>query len=302
MGKNNIRLTTEEFIIRAIKIHRYKYDYSKVSYINQKTKVDIICKIHGIFSILPNNHIGKYNKMGCPKCSTRSKSDFKEFVELGKKTHKKYIYPINIFTDKKTKMEIICPIHGIFKQTFQKHINKKQGCPKCSRNVKLTNDEFIERCNIKHNYKYKYSLLKYISAHKKIEIICPKHGIFKQNANSHLRGGGCPKCKNSRGENLLIEYFIKLKIKYIRNKTFDGCVNKSKLFFDFYLPDYNCCVEYDGAQHFKIVERFGGLLAFLENKKRDNIKNVFCEKNNIKLIRFNYKQKNSEIFDYIKNL
>lgn len=89
-----------------------------------------------------------------------------------------------------------------------------------------------------------------------------------------------------------------MKINFIFQKSFEDLFNpitNKKLFFDFYLPDYNICIEYDGQQHFNPI-CFGGkkykdlsIKTFENTIKRDSIKNIFCEKNNIKLLRISYK-------------
>jgi len=66
---------------------------------------------------------------------------------------------------------------------------------------------------------------------------------------------------------------------------FDGCININKLPFDFYLPEKNICIEYDGEQHFRNI--FSDK-SFKETKINDNIKDEFCIKNNIFLIRIPY--------------
>jgi very-short-patch-repair endonuclease len=81
----------------------------------------------------------------------------------------------------------------------------------------------------------------------------------------------------------------KLNIQFIQQYKFDDCKINYRLLFDFYLPQYNCCIEYDGRQHYEIVERFGGLEGFISTKIRDTYKNWYCEKNNIKIIRISYK-------------
>lgn len=92
----------------------------------------------------------------------------------------------------------------------------------------------------------------------------------------------------SYGEFLIADFFDKNEIKYIYNKSLKDCISSSKLRFDFYLPDFNVCIEFDGMQHFMPVDMFGGEEEFKKLKVRDEIKNKWCELNNIKLVRFNY--------------
>lgn len=98
-------------------------------------------------------------------------------------------------------------------------------------------------------------------------------------------------CLLSSGEKKIQFILQKEQITFEVQKMFDGCVNpktEAKLRFDFYLPDYNCCIEYDGEQHFRPVEYFGGQKAFEAAQYRDILKNKFCENNDIKLIRIPY--------------
>ena len=78
------------------------------------------------------------------------------------------------------------------------------------------------------------------------------------------------------------------KFQDLTGQKFDGCVYKRSLFFDFYIPLLNLCIELDGGQHDFAVDFFGGEEALLEIKKRDAIKTKYCEDNNINLIRISY--------------
>ena len=79
-----------------------------------------------------------------------------------------------------------------------------------------------------------------------------------------------------------------LNIKFEREYKFEDCRNKNLLPFDFYLLDYNSCIEFDGSQHFKLNEFFGGAEGFKKIVKNDQIKNEYCKNNNIRLIRIRY--------------
>lgn len=195
---------TKIFIDKAINKHGDKYDYSKVKYINSKSKVTIICKIHGEFEQKPSGHLYGY---GCIKCgldflSNKFKDTLDEFIEKAKNAHGEiYDYSLVEYINSQTKIKIICKIHGIFEQKPNSHINGRN-CPECSnlivRNKKKTTDEFINEANILHNYIYDYSQIVYKDAHTKIKIICKEHGIFEQAGNDHLKGHGCPKCANNQ--------------------------------------------------------------------------------------------------------
>lgn len=107
----------------------------------------------------------------------------------------------------------------------------------------------------------------------------------------NLRTGKTMSCgclKISKGEDKIKNILFSLDINFIQQKTFSNLKYKSNLKFDFFLPDYNCCIEYQGKQHYKSIEYFGGEKEFKENQIRDNIKREWCKENNIKLIEIPY--------------
>ena len=137
----------------------------------------------------------------------------------------------------------------------------------------------------KHGDKYNYSKVIYNNNKTKVVISCPRHGDFKQAPNNHITNKqGCPICKESKGEIQVRKYLTENNIKFMTQYKFSNCRYKNPLPFDFYLPNYNICIEYNGMQHFKPVKIFGGVKAFKQQKIRDGIKSNYCLVNNIKLI------------------
>ena len=209
------RLTTEEFIEKSKQIHNDKYNYSKVEYINNHTKVCIICPEHGEFEQLPLNHLkGK----GCSKCSGNDKLSLEEFVKRARQVHcDKYDYSKVDYKNADTKVCIICPEHGEFYQTPYKHVNSEQGCPFCSGRIDSTK-MFINKANSVHNNKYDYSKTNYTRGKDKVIITCTVNGDFEQTAREHLNGNGCPKCG---GTNKLAEEYIIEKCKEVHGNKYD---------------------------------------------------------------------------------
>ena len=107
---------------------------------------------------------------------------------------------------------------------------------------------------------------------------------------SLLQGVGCPVCNQSKGEFIIKTFLESNNFIYKPQYVFDECRYKNPLHFDFYLPNYNTCVEYDGVQHFKPVEHFGGEERLKYTIENDKIKNKFCKENKIKMIRIPYTQ------------
>lgn len=181
-----------EFISKANAVHGGKYDYEKVEYLNNHTKVIIRCPNHGYFEQIPNSHL---NGRGCPICSGNVRLTDKAFIKRAIAVHgDKYDYSKVAYSSGKSRITIICPVHGSFEQLPEVHL-KGNGCRKCSARLKLSTELFIEKSRNIHGDKYDYSLARYTGNSSKVKIICPDHGLFEQQAKSHMtRGSGCIYC------------------------------------------------------------------------------------------------------------
>lgn len=169
------------------------FDYSKINYINNYTKIEIICKEHGTFVIRPTELLEGY---GCRKCKIIKikKENLKKYIERSNTIHNnKYDYSKVIFNTITDKVTIICPIHGEFRQTLHEHTNES-GCPKCAHNY--NNKNWIDLFNQKHKNKYSYENFIYEKSNIKVKVNCSIHGEFKLLTSTHLKGVGCPDCAN----------------------------------------------------------------------------------------------------------
>jgi hypothetical protein len=193
---------TSDFIRLAKAVHHNRYDYSKVEYVNNRTKVCIICPEHGEFYQKPSNHL---RGNGCPKCANYNRGSKKrlskdDFIKKANEVHRnKYDYSKVEYTNSSTKVCIICKEHGEFWQLPMNHLNG-QGCPKCSGH-NLTKDEVIEQFRIVHGSKYDYSKFELTKMNDKSCIICPEHGEFWQSPTKHIIGQGCPECGKTKNKN-----------------------------------------------------------------------------------------------------
>ena len=313
--KDSQRFTTDDFIKRAKEVHGDYYDYSNVNYINSGTKVQIVCPIHGVFQMAPRKHVN--TKQGCPECGKIKigdtfRSNTLDFIKKSREEHgDKYDYSLVDYKKNNIPVKIICPIHGEFEQIPQNHL-AGSGCPDCSKESVLQsrtydNDDFIRKSKEIHGEKYDYSLVDYTVSTDSVDIICPKHGVFSQQAGSHMRGAGCPNCQESKGESYISNILTDFGIHFIRQHKFKDCKgDKGKKYcrrlpFDFYLPQYNTMIEYDGRQHFEPISKFGGIEGFNKLRRNDEIKNEYCNRNNIKLIRIPYTMSKDVVPQYIKN-
>jgi len=189
--KTSLLKDKNHFFKKAKERHGNKFDYSKVNYIDTKTPVEIVCPKHGSFWQKPSEHV----YYGCAKCAVENRNlTTDEFIEKARQVHgDKYDYSKTEYVDYRTKVEIVCPIHGSFWQKPMEHMY--HGCRHCSYSKRiLTTDEFIEKARQVHGDKYDYSRASYTHSKDLIEIICPDHGLFLQRPNDHLNGAGCSDC------------------------------------------------------------------------------------------------------------
>lgn len=272
------KLTTEEFIERAKKVHGDKYDYSKVEYVNNSTNVCIICHEHGEFWQTPANHLrGK----GCIKCSylIRSKKNtynLEKFISKAKKIHGgKYDYSKANYNGSTTKICITCPEHGEFWQVPASHL-MGCGCPYCSGNAKLTTKSFIEKAKEIHCDSYDYSKVKYVNSQTPVLIVCPQHGEFWQIPNNHLsKEYSCPKCNSTASKK------EKEIVNFIKTITKEEIIENDKniispLELDIYIPNLSLAIEFDGLRWHSEN--------FCENKNYHLEKTIECNKKGIRLL------------------
>lgn len=129
------------------------------------------------------------------KATKRAAEIYLGLEELYNSIHNsKYDYSKAVYLNSKTKMCIICPEHGEFWQSHNKHGSAKQGCPVCTGKQVGNREEFINKAKVIHGDKYDYSKVVYEKRHAKVKITCPVHGEFEQLPTNHLRGKGCDKC------------------------------------------------------------------------------------------------------------
>lgn len=232
-------------------------------------------------------------------------SNTDEFIKKAKHIHGNlYDYSLVDYKDAHSDVLIKCKDHGIFKKRPNDHLNGSR-CRECafknsSKLQRKSKEQFILESKKINGDKYNYSKTEYINNRTKVIITCLKHGDFLQIPNGHVDlKQGCPKCRMSKGESKIELFLISKNYSYVTQKKFDGCRNILPLPFDFYLPEQNICIEYDGEQHFKPIEHILGrylsksqsINQFKRTKFHDSIKDKYCIENNIKLIRISYKEK-----------
>ena len=251
------KLTTQEFIEKAKKIHKDKYNYDKTFYIDAKTKVIITCNEHEDFKQTPDKHL---SGRGCKKCGGTQKMTIQEFIEKAEKIHKdKYNYDkVKEYKGNRIPVKIFCPKpgHEEFEQRPDNHLNGS-GCPKCGGTQKMTTQEFIEKArNIHKDNKYNYDKVDYKNYRTLVIITCTKngHGDFKQTPDKHLDYHGCPKCAKTGYSKKCIEFLntFSFDIKHAENGGEEIIKIKNKNYkLDGYIKALNVNEVDDIINHYK---------------------------------------------------
>ena len=271
-------------------------------YIDMRHKLKCKCLIdNNEWEALPQNLL---NGHGCPKCSARNAS------ERNIKSNEKFVQDIHTispnitilstYKNSTSKIKCKCSICKNEWGTVASNLISGKGCPICglkkrSLSLTKTHNNFINEMNSTNNSIEIIS--EYINTHTPIKCRCLNDGyVWEATPANLLKGTGCPICSSSHGEQVISSILDNMSIKYFPQFKFDDCKNIRPLPFDFYLPDFNICIEYDGQQHFRPVN-FGGCTdeqankSFESTKLTDSIKNQYCKSHNIQLIRIPY-------FDY----
>lgn len=232
------------------------------------------------------------NIIGCKLC--RKNKHILKIKENVEKVNKKLI-EVKKYNEKdyhKSRIIVSCgnEKHELIETSLNKIINSNVKCKDCIKEDNINKMMlYINSTQYKFNKIVKYCESDYIKS--MVEITCPKdetHIFTMRFSNFKYEGKRCPHCGMTYGEqevaNVLKRYNIKYKFQY----KYKDCRFINPLPFDFYLPDYNILIEYDGKQHYESVDLFGGEKGFKYTKQNDGIKNQYCKNNNIKLIRIPY--------------
>lgn len=321
------RSNTADFIKKSRKVHGDTYDYTQVEYHTAKTKVIVRCKLHGSFEITPDKHLGGG---GCPSCAKESRKNFgrrvrpksptlttEEFIRKAKAVHgNRYDYTKTFYRRTNHKITITCQEHGDFSITPNAHLSSNRGCPECgrlekSRKLTKTTDSFIARAQQVHGDVYDYAKTVYCGVQTPVIITCPTHGDFEQTPSRHLYSRhGCPKCGCyiSRGERLIIKLLTSWNVNFTTQHTFENLVGDHRsLYYDFYVPDANLLIEYDGEHHFRPVNIHGKLTneqiaqTYERTVRYDHIKTMFAEEHKTDLLRIPYTASADTIEDTLYN-
>lgn len=264
-------------------------------YIDTKHHAKFKCLVCGDeWYTFPNIVISRGSK--CGKCAKNHKKSENEFLSL-LQTVNPHVTMIGKYTTMKSKTLFECDICEHQWSPEPSALLLGAGCPKCY-HKKLGSLKRKTHENFVKEFQNKISDIEILGTYKtskeKLEFKCKRcENIWEATPNMILRGSGCPRCNQSKGERTIEKKLQDRNIEYIPQYKFSDCKRQTYLPFDFYLPNHNICIEFDGQQHFKPVT-FGScsnekaINEFNKTKERDAIKTQYCIDNNITLIRIPY--------------
>ena len=264
-----------------------RFCYDRVKWVNSQTKVEVLCKEHGItFFVRPDCH---WNRgLGCVSCiSVKNRACLRaHFVNAARETHgTRYDYSKTVYVNCSSKVIITCPTHGDFEQIPDNHVQGSH-CSKCMQGPHLTTAQWVALATKFHNGRYGYDHVNYRGTKETVIIVCPVHGHFSKRPSEHLKGVGCPTCSTKArvSERVVRETMQRVvgqemptaRPAWLQGLELDGYSNELKLGF-----------EYQGHQHYMYMPQLfhqKGEFQFHNQQKRDATKVALCAQNNVRLI------------------
>lgn len=263
-------------------------------YRGNRIKYHCICKIHNCdVYTTPDKYL--YGNQGCLMCF---KEQHNRVVYHTSKSFKETLSQINPsikllskYYNNKCRVDVSCKICGHKWNPVAKTLISKNpcGCPKCAGNAVKTQNEFENELAKTHP---EVTLLSpYIKSNEKVHVLCNNCGNdFWITPNKLQQDRHCPYCNISDGERIIKDFLEEAKIYFIYQYRFDGLVgmNGGLLSYDFYLPNKNVLIEFQGEQHEQPVEYFGGKEKFKIQQEHDKRKREYAKEHNIELLEIWY--------------
>ena len=263
-------------------------------YVDSNTKIMHYCSVHNIYWDTTPSRV--LHGVGCEMCRKE------KFRKAMCKTHQQYVEEVHLinpnisvvenYIDATTPIKHYCNKHDVYWYALPDNILSGHGCMECGKEKisdknRKTHEQYVKELEVANSNIVVVDV--YINALTPIlhKCLIDGHEWYASPANI-LYGTGCPKCNESKGEKNIGKWLNDNNIRYVSQKIFNDCKYIRPLPFDFYLPDYNICIEYNGMQHYKPINYFGGEINFEIQQKRDNIKRNYCKNNNIKLLEISY--------------
>ena len=292
LGVKN-RIETYENIKDIIEKENYLLLSKKEDYKNKQSKLLLKCPKGHVYEVVCANFLSGNRCVKCYNERTKERLTipYTDIVRFINSICYKLLTKEIDYVNTKSKISVECSNGHVYTTNINKLKNGRR-CAICSRKKAGEKSRVSYEDRLKYVEKFGYCLLtpkeEFTVTNKKYLFKCPKGHIYQANLSDFMQGCRCPICKVSKGESAIKEILEKYNINFKEQYKFKECKFYSELPFDFYLPDYNTCIEYDGKQHFEIVNSWGGFEGFIDRTIRDSIKNIYCRNNKINLIRIPY--------------
>lgn len=284
-----VRKTHQQFI-NEMKVKHPNLEILN-EYFNSSTRIKYYCKKCGLYWEAKASKLSLGR--GCPRCAGNKRKTHEEYVKEVAKINPN-IEVISEYVSTAQKVTFKCKKCGCEWTTCPGNVLKGKGCYWCGKKsmglkMRKSDDEF------KQDIKRKNPEIEVIGTYTKdkVKVLCRCSRCSNEwyAFPSSLQGGhGCPYCKSSNGERAVRTFLHDNNIEYISQYKFDDLVglNGGLLSYDFYLPQYNILIEYQGKQHKMPIEHFGGQETFKIQKEHDKRKRNYAFKHHIKLIEIWY--------------
>jgi hypothetical protein len=306
------RSTQEKFLRKVMENIEYNRNcnYDNTVYRSTGEDITVECLLHGEFDVNAGEHLrpGKRSK-GCPNCGkirmlskerrmgTTHKDYIKECIE---KHGDIYDYTDTEFRGYRYPITVRCKRHNInFDVLAYDHTTEGylRGCPLCKGIKIMPKEEYIKKCVGLYGDKYDYTNIDYSGGNGSITVYCKIHNKnFTILAASHIhitQYKACQDCipkQKSKGEIYIETLLTNIDVDFNFQERMGDTLQR----FDFYLPDSDLYIEFNGAQHYKPVKFYGGVASFCEDVFRDIKKINWCLDNKKILLIFT----NTEVKNY----
>lgn len=287
---SNVRKTNDRFKKEVFNLVGDEYTFLD-SYIDSRTEIRVKHNICGnSYAVKPSNFL---NGRRCPYCNGNAKKSDHQFKqEVKNLVGDEYTF-LDTYVNKRTKIRVKHNKCGTIYKVAPSNFLKGARCWNC----------FIkreQRAKKKTNYQFKHDIYNlvgneyefldiYIDSKTKIRVKHNKCGnVYRVAPHHFIEGHRCPYCTNSKGEDIINKILKSLGINYKYQKTFDDLKDTQLLSYDFYIPDQNILIEYQGIQHYEPIDYFGGNGMFEYQQKHDKMKADYAKAHNYKLIAVPY--------------
>jgi len=302
----NTRTTPAEFEAKIKELYGNKFELL-TPFISTDKKVKVKCNDCGDIT---KRFAKEVIKGRCQSCYTLAQiKDVDIFLKELKEIHDDKISYIEGYQTGGSRVKLKCNICGHLWKTLATHLvnGKKTGCPKCAsietaNKNRKTHSKFVEDIYSIHREDIEViGTYKNIKSKVGVRCNCCSHE-WEAMPSDLQKGTGCPKCKKSKGEKYILNLLTDNDIDFIPQYWFSDCRNIKPLPFDFAIFKDNkllFLIEYQGEQHFRMVDFMGGEQGFKQRTERDQIKREYCKSNNILLLEIPYTMSDLEISETI---